>query len=223
MNAFYKFGSTILLILILFACSGKETKKKNRVLPFIGNFDIEYKLIDGVEIADTVFPTIPYFYFWNEDSVKVTSKDLQGKIWVTDFFFTTCSTICPRMTDQMKRLNGLLSDLESEVQFISFSINPIHDTPSQLKLYRKNHQINAKNWVFLTGDEAETHRLGIEDFRVFAGHDDLAEDGYAHSEAFTLVDKEGYVRGVYNVADSKQVDQLEKDIRKLLKYEYNYN
>jgi protein SCO1/2 len=77
--------------------------------------------------------------------------------------------------------------------------------------------------VFLTGDEAETHRLGIEDFRVFAGHDDLAEDGYAHSEAFTLVDKEGYVRGVYNVADSKQVDQLEKDIRKLLKYEYNYN
>jgi protein SCO1/2 len=223
MNAFYNFGSTILLVLTLFACSGTSTKKKERVLPFIGNFDIEYKLIDGVEVADTVFPTIPYFYFWNEDSIKVTSKDLQGKIWVTDFFFTTCSTICPRMTDQMKRLNGLLSDLESEVQFISFSINPTHDTPSQLKLYRKNHQIDAENWVFLTGDEAETHRLGIEDFRVFAGHDDLAEDGYAHSEAFTLVDKEGYVRGVYNVADSKQVDQLEKDIRKLLKYEYNYN
>ena len=167
MNAFYKFGSTILLILTLFACNGKETNKKERVLPFIGNFDIEYKLIDGVEVADTIFPTIPYFYFWNEDSVKVTSKDLHGKIWVTDFFFTTCSTICPRMTDQMKRLNGMLADLQGEVQFISFSINPLHDTPSQLKLYRKNHEIDATNWVFLTGEEAETHRLGIEDFRVF--------------------------------------------------------
>lgn len=222
MKAIKKYYSIALLLLILHSCTSKPAKKEH-VLPFIGNFDVEYKLIDGVEIADTVFPTIPYFYFWNEDSLKVTSKDLKGKIWVTDFFFTTCSTICPRMTDQMKRLNGLLSDMQSEVQFISFSINPIHDTPSQLKLYRKHHEIDAKNWVFLTGDEADTHRLGIEDFKVFAGQDDLAEDGYAHSEAFTLVDKEGYVRGVYNVADVKQVDQLEKDIRKLLKYEYNYN
>lgn len=213
----------IFLLLSSFAfvsCGNKETTEQ-KVLPFIGNYDIEYSLIDGVEIADTVYPTIPFFHYLNEDSVRVKSTDLKGKIWVADFFFTTCSTICPKMTTQMKRLNAMTSDLKDHVQFISFTINPRYDQPYILKKYKQRHGIEASNWIFLTGDEEETHALGIEHFRIFAGQDDLSEDGYAHSEAFTLVDKEGFVRGVYNVADSKQVDQLEKDIRKLLKYEYN--
>jgi protein SCO1/2 len=214
-------SSGILFFLFLFIFSSCGNKKKEHVLPFIGNYDIEYSLVNGVEVADTVYPTVPFFHFLNEDSVRITSKDLKGKIWVADFFFTTCSTICPKMTTQMKRLHALTSDLSQHVQFISFTINPNYDQPSVLKKYKKHHGITASNWIFLTGDEVETHRLGIEDFRIFAGQDDLSEDGYAHSEAFTLVDKEGFVRGVYNVADPKQVDQLEKDIRKLLKYEYN--
>ena len=216
----YNFLLVILVPVLLSSCG---EKKKEHVLPFIGNYDIEYSLVNGVEVADTVYPTIPFFHFLNEDSIRISSKDLKGKIWVADFFFTTCSTICPKMTTQMKRLNAMTSDLNDQVQFISFTINPRYDQPSVLKQYKKHHGITATNWTFLTGDEAETHRLGIEDFRIFAGQDDLSEDGYAHSEAFTLVDKEGFVRGVYNIADPKQVDQLEKDIRKLLKYEYNIN
>ena len=114
----------------------------------------------------------------------------------------------------------MTEDISEHLQFISFSINPKYDGPSQLKKYKANHGIKAKNWVFLTGDEVETHRIGIEEFRIFAGQDDMAEDGYAHSEAFTLVDKEGYVRGVYNIQDPQQVDQMNKDIRKLLEIEY---
>ena len=216
----YNFLLVILVPVLLSSCG---EKKKEHVLPFIGNYDIEYSLVNGVEVADTVYPTIPFFHFLNEDSIRISSKDLKGKIWVADFFFTTCSTICPKMTTQMKRLNAMTSDLNDQVQFISFTINPRYDQPSVLKQYKKHHGITATNWTFLTGDEAEIHRLGIEDFRIFAGQDDLSEDGYAHSEAFTLVDKEGFVRGVYNIADPKQVDQLEKDIRKLLKYEYNIN
>jgi protein SCO1/2 len=75
--------------------------------------------------------------------------------------------------------------------------------------------------VFLTGDEEETHYLGIENFKTFAGRDEEEAGGFAHSGAFTLVDKEGYVRGVYLGTDKKQVKQLEEDLRKLLKYEYN--
>jgi protein SCO1 len=220
-------SSFVILAIFLFlssfafvSCGNKETTEQ-KVLPFIGNYDIEYSLVDGVEIADTVYPTIPFFHYLNEDSVRIKSTDLKGKLWVADFFFTTCSTICPKMTTQMKRLNAMTSDLKDHVQFISFTINPRYDQPSVLRKYKKRHGIEAPNWVFLTGDEEETHALGIEHFRIFAGQDDLSEDGYAHSEAFTLVDKEGFVRGVYNVADPKQVDQLEIDIRKLLKYEYD--
>jgi protein SCO1/2 len=205
--------------ILLFSCVSEE--KQQRVLPIIGNFDLEYTLVDGKEVVDTIFPKVPFFYFRNEDSAIVKSTDMKGKIWIADFFFTTCSSICPRMTKNMKKINDATQDLKEHVQFISFSINPNYDQPSVLKKYKEHYGINTPNWVFLTGDEKETHRLGIEDFRIYAGQEDLAEDGYAHSEAFTLVDKEGYVRGVYNVANPAQVVQLEKDLRKLLKYEYD--
>jgi protein SCO1/2 len=209
----------IVFLLILVSCKPKEEKKEH-VLPFIGNFDIEYKLVDGVEVADTVYPTIPYFYFRDQDSNLVMSTDMKGKVWVADFFFTTCQTICPIMTTNLKRLNTATKDLQKDVQFISFTINPDYDQPSMLRKYMKYHGIDASNWKFLTGKEEETHKLGIENFQIFAGRDDEAEGGFAHSGAFTLVDKEGFVRGVYLGTDVKQVDQLEKDLRKLLEYEY---
>jgi protein SCO1/2 len=217
MNAF----SSLFLVFILVSCSAINEKK--HVLPFIGNYDIEYKLIDGKEVSDTVYPTIPYFYFLNDDSVVVKSTEMEGKVWVVDFFFTTCPTICPTMTKNMQKLNAETKDLHDELQFISISINPQHDTPSILKRYREHYKATASNWQFLTGKEAETHQLGIENFQIFAGRDEESEGGYAHSGAFTLVDKEGYVRGVYLGTDEKQVIQLEKDIRKLLKEEYGNN
>lgn len=217
MNAF----SSLFLVFILVSCSAINEKK--HVLPFIGNYDIEYKLIGGKEVSDTVYPTIPYFYFLNDDSVLVKSTDMKGKIWVADFFFTTCPTICPTMTKNMQKLNTSTKDLHDDLQFISISINPQHDTPSILKRYREHYKATASNWQFFTGKEAETHQLGIENFQIFAGRDDESEGGYAHSGAFTLVDKEGYVRGVYLGTDEKQVIQLEKDIRKLVKEEYGNN
>lgn len=210
------------ILLSLFSCKDHE-KAKEHVLPFIGNFDIEYKLVDGIEVSDTVYPTVPFFYFRNQDSMLVKSTDMQGKVWIADFFFTTCPTICPIMTTNMKRLNASTNDLKDHVQFMSITINPDHDQPSVLKKYMQHHGITATNWQFFSGKEEETHQLGIENFQVFAGRDDESEGGYAHSGAFTLVDKEGYVRGVYLGTDVKQVEQLEKDLRKLLKYEYGIN
>lgn len=214
-----KFFFFILLVLTFFSCS---EKKKQRVLPFVGNFDIEYRMVDGKEVADTVYPKMIDFSYLNQDSVKVKSSDMKGKIWVADFFFTSCPSICPKMTNQMRRLSENTKDLEDQIQFISFSINPTIDNPTRLRAYIKAHDIKAKNWNFFTGNEEATHRLGIDNFQIFAGQDAMSAGGYAHSDAFVLVDKEGYIRGVYNPAtESKPVDQLEKDIRKLLKYEYN--
>ena len=196
-------------------------QKKVRVLPIVGNYDVEYDTIDGKEVTDTIYPKVPYFTYLNQDSIKINSTMLKGKVWIADFFFTSCPTICPKMTSQMKRLAFLTKDLEKYIQFISFSINPSYDTPYRLKEYRKHYGINAKNWQFFTGDENATHDLGVNYFQVFANKDIESAGGYAHSPAFVLVDKEGYVRGVYIGTDTKQVDLLHKDVRKLLAYEYD--
>ncbi|MCJ8289164.1 MAG: SCO family protein [Crocinitomicaceae bacterium] len=208
----------IAVALVIFTACGED--KKVRVLPLIGQYDIEYKTVDGVEIEDTIYPTIPSFTYLNQDSTEVTAESMKGKIWVADFFFSTCPTICPTMTTQMKRLQAMTKDLENDLQFISFSINPSYDQPTMLRRYIKHHGITANNWQFLTGDEAETHELGVKSFLVHVASDEEAAGGYAHSPAFTLVDKEGIVRGVYIGTDTKDVDRLEKDLRKLLKYEY---
>ena len=196
-------------------------QKKVRVLPIVGNYDVEYDTIDGKEVTDTIYPKVPYFTYLNQDSIKINSTMLKGKVWIADFFFTSCPTICPKMTSQMKRLAFLTKDLEKYIQFISFSINPSYDTPYRLKGYSKHYGINAKNWQFFTGDENATHDLGVNYFQVFANKDIESAGGYAHSPAFVLVDKEGYVRGVYIGTDTKQVDLLHKDVRKLLAYEYD--
>ncbi len=208
----------ILSIGLLYSCD--SSKKKVHVLPFIGNFDIEYKLVDGVEIADTIYPRIPFFHYTNESGKEITSTQLKGKVWVADFFFTSCQTICPIMTTNLKRLNQSTNDLKDQIQFISFSIDPERDTPASLSRYKRHYGIQSDNWTFLTGDEEKTHLLGIENFQIFAGRDEESQGGFAHSGAFTLVDKEGFVRGVYLGTDPKQVEQLEKDLRLLLKEEY---
>ena len=207
------------LLVCLYSCS----EKKKHVLPFIGNYDIIYARVDGKEYQDTVYPKVPKFTFLNQDSIKTSSTMFAGKLWVVDFFFTSCPTICPVMTTNLKKVNHALSRYKSEIQFISFTINPDYDQPSILRKYRKLHGISATNWSFLAGDEAKTHQMGIENFQTFAGRDDEAEGGYAHSGAFTLVDKEGYVRGVYLGTDNQEVKRLINDVKKLLAYEYGIN
>lgn len=198
-------------ILLLVGCGQNEYQP----LPKLGNYDINY------ETGDTIFPSIPDFQYLNQDSVVVSSKSMKGKIWVSDFFFTSCPTICPVMTEEMKRLNQNTSDLKEHIQFMSFSINPRYDKPSVLRKYIQKHGITASNWYFFTGDEKETHQLGIDHFLVHANADEQAPGGFAHGPAFTLVDMDGIVRGVYDGTDPKQVDQLEHDLRNLLKYEYD--
>ena len=216
-----KFLIPFILLFILLSCNHSE--KKVRVLPYVGNFDIVYSMVNGKEVADTVYPKMIDFSYFNQDSLVVKSSDMKGKIWIADFFFTSCPTICPKMTEQMKRLNGMTKDINEHIQYISFSINPKYDTPEQLRKYIQVHKINAKNWQFFTGNEARTHDLGINNFQIFAGQDASAAGGYAHTGAFALVDKEGYVRGVYLGTDPKEVNKLEIDLRKLLKYEYSIN
>lgn len=204
----------------LTSCTEEEKPVENkRVLPIVGDRDVEYKMVDGVEVADTIYHHVPEFDYLNQDSVMISSKDFKNKVWVVDFFFTHCPTICPPMTFQMKRLSEMTTDLSDNVQFFSFSIDPDKDQPTRLRSYIESRNIKAKNWSFLTGNEDATHLLAKEFFNG-AERDDTVDGGFGHTPYFALVDKEGLVRGVYIGTEAEDVDRLEKDLRKLLEYEY---
>ena len=210
--------SVIFLFLLLFSCVVEESQMK-RVLPIAGERDVQYRIVDGKEVADTIYHNVPSFEYINQDSILITSEELKGKIWITDFFFTSCPTICPPMTSQMKRLSEMTSDIDKQIQFISFSIDPDRDTPSKLIKYISDYEITAKNWQFLTGDEEATHLLAKEFFNGAERNEDV-DGGFGHTSYFALVDREGLVRGVYDGTIPEKVDELEKDLRKLLKFEY---
>ena len=210
----------ITLAVLLFVSCNSEPERKPRALPYAGNFNVVVSETDGVRSVDSIYPTIPAFKYLNQDSVMIRSKEMKGKVWVANFFFSHCPSICPPMISQMKRLNILTKDINKHLQYMSFSIDPTRDTPARLREYIKENGITASNWQFFTGNEAATHRLGVENFLVHAANDAVAPGGFAHSDGLVLVDREGYVRGIYHGTITTEVDQLNKDIRKLLSIEY---
>ena len=206
------------LCIIVTSCGGEA--KQERVLPIVGERDLSYTMVDGEEVVDTIYHHVPEFQYLNQDSVIIDSKDLKGKVWIADFFFSNCPSICPPMTTNMKRLSLMTKDLSKEIQFLSFSIDPKRDHPTRLREYIQLNGIEAKNWYFFTGEQEATHLLAKEFFNGAEQNNDIP-GGFGHTPYFALVDHEGLVRGVYDGTDSEAVDRLEKDVRKLLKYEYN--
>ena len=210
------FPIVFIAILLTSSC---ESKVEQKVLPILGERDVDYKMIDGEEVADTIYHLVPDFEYLNQDSVLISSKDLKDKLWIVDFFFTSCPTICPPMTSNMKYLTEETADLAEHVQFLSFSIDPKRDTPSNLRNYIQARELTANNWSFFTGDEDATHLLAKSFFNGAERNDD-ADGGFGHTDYFALVDADGHVRGIYKGTDIKQMDVLNTDLRKLLKHEY---
>jgi protein SCO1/2 len=217
------------LLLALFTLLAACQDKHEKPLPILGNYDLNYRKVDGKTITDTIYQVIPDFQFFNEDSVLVSKDTYKDKVWITEFFFATCPSICPIMNTQLKNVEKALKRYSKDLQYLSFTIDPKHDTPSVLKAHKSKLGIQNKNWAFLCGDESFTHQLGIEHFLIFAGREADALGGYAHSGAFTLVDKKGHVRGVYEVVqpdlsvNQKEFQRLIKEAKKLFQDEYNYS
>lgn len=208
---------TAFLIFSFFtACSDDKEEQISVDLPYIGHHDVVYEAIEGYEIGDTIFHKVPRWQYLTQDSTLLSSDDIGDKVWIVDFFFSHCPTICPPMTKAMRGVSDTLSAYKNEFNILSFSIDPDRDTPARLRLYRKRHDVTANNWFFLTGDEDETHRLGIEGFQLHANADEQAPGGFAHSSNFVLVDKNQHIRGVYDGLDPESRKQLIIDAKKLL-------
>ncbi|MBL7883189.1 MAG: SCO family protein [Bacteroidia bacterium] len=193
-----------------------DTKKPIRYLPVFGEKSYEHK--NGK--TDTIFHTIAEFNFTNQDGEEITNKDFENSIYVTDFFFTTCHTICPIMSTQMERIVKHYNN-NNQVLFLSHTVDPEIDTVEQLKSYAIKHNADSKKWMFVTGNKKELYDLARNSYYMDAQQGDGGPDDFIHTQNFALVDKEKRIRGYYDGTDSLEVNQLIKDIELLLK-EYEY-
>lgn len=198
-------SSILFLGLFTIACQEKKA------LPYLG--PKETKMVNGH--VDTLYHQIPAFRFLNQDSVWVSEKDLEGKIYVADFFFTSCPTICPKMKTQLLRIYERYLNNE-EVRIVSHSIDPTFDTPSVLHSYAERLQVKAPKWTMLTGDKAKIYQLGQKSYMVTAQEDKNEAGGFVHSGAFILVDKQRHVRGIYDGTKEEEVNHLIEDLEILL-------
>lgn len=171
----------------------------------------------------------PAFEFINQDKKVISNKDYDGKVYVVEFFFTTCPSICPIMNERMVELQNEFYG-NPNFGIASFTITPEIDTPEVLKQYAKDHKVTNPNWHFLTGDKAEILKLSNEGFNLYADSARTEDGDFSHSGLFALIDKEGNIRSrkdefgnpyIYyqsldEEASPNQIPQLKEDIEKLL-------
>lgn len=158
------------------------------------------------------FGVVPDFTLTDQSSRPFSSQQqLDGKVWVANFIFTTCSGPCPRMTSQFRKLRDEVRD-DPKLRMVSFTIDPARDTPEALSTYAKSFGANPDKWFFLTGAQKELHQLSRHAFML----GDI-DGSLEHSSRFVLVDSQSRIRGFYDCADPESLEKLTTDLRSLLK------
>ncbi|MEZ5046002.1 MAG: SCO family protein [Chitinophagaceae bacterium] len=159
------------------------------------------------------------FSFTNQDGNIVTEKDVEGKIFVVEYFFSTCEGICPIMNDNMAKVYASYRG-QNDIAILSHTVDPETDTVEQLKNYSLKFEAEAPQWQFLTGNKQDLYRAAIESYLVTAVEDTTKKEilpDFIHSEKFVLVDKEKHIRGIYDGTKIEEVNNLIKDIETLRK------
>ncbi|MEM0931724.1 MAG: SCO family protein [Bacteroidota bacterium] len=233
----YVWVSAIILIFGIFAVyeiskrlkDGTVVENDRMSIPNLGK-EVGYVINEGKKRK------VPAFSFRNQDSVLISQNDYLGKVYVVDFFFTTCPTICPIMTKNLVEIQNTFSDYD-DFGVASFTINPRYDTPAVLRKYALKNGVTDKDWNFLTGDRDSIYQLAQQGFYVPVTEDETAPGGFEHSGMFALIDKKGNIRsredafgnpliyyrgtitekqGVNSEGEPQQITMLKEDIKKLL-------
>jgi protein SCO1/2 len=172
---------------------------------------------EAVSAGDTIYHTIPSFSFLNQEGKTITDKDLSGKIFVANFFFATCPTICPKMNYNVKGVTEKYKE-DPQVKFLSFTVDPDKDSVQALAAYAKERGADNSQWWFLTGDKEAIYSLARDGFLLPAAGGKTAAD-FFHSQDLMLIDKERRIRGIYDGLDEADVKKLLDEID-VLEQEY---
>jgi protein SCO1 len=201
---------SLVIGLALFICSCKDNKATFK-LPVLGEKTI------NANGTDTIYHQISEFELINQYGEKVSNQTVKGKIYVANFFFATCQSICPEMSTNLTTVQTAFTKDDS-LLILSHSVNPLHDTVEVLKNYAGIYSAIQNKWHLLTGNKALIYSLAKDSYLVNALEDDGTPEGFLHSELFLLIDAKQRIRGMYDGTDKPQVLKLIEDI-KILKTE----
>lgn len=223
MRSFFKeykrFGIFMLILSGIIIAIFYNILKPEEILPIYQPADINFELVDEDIQQKRKYHTIADFKLYNQEGKAITQEDYSDKIYVADFFFTTCQTICPIMTKNMAVVQEeFLSD--DEVMLLSHTVTPEIDDVSQLKKYADEKGVNVEKWNLVTGDKAQIYDLARKSYLVAKEDPNSQDYGLIHTENFVLVDKERRIRGIYDGTDPLDIERLLDDVE-VLKKEYN--
>ncbi|MBT1696531.1 SCO family protein [Fulvivirgaceae bacterium PWU4] len=194
--------AALTLCLLISSC----TEKKEARLPIFGEREVVG--------TDTVYHKIANFRFVDQDSAEVTNETFRNKIYVADFFFTSCRTICPIMKTQMLRVYEATEN-DPDVLILSHTIDPEYDTVGLLHDFADRLGVKSNKWHFVTGEKDSIYNIAQRSYFATAMEDKAEPDGFIHSGAFLLIDKEQRIRGKYDGTKEEDVNRLLGDIAKL--------
>jgi len=206
----------LLLLVVGFAGAYFLSKKQNKPIRTLPYF--EPKSLTRTKIEK--HHSVPAFSFINQNGQTVTEEAVKGKVYVCDFFFTTCQSICPIMSNELERVYKEFKT-KDDFLILSHTVNPETDSVAQLKEYAQKHGVSDLHWLFLTGDKKRLYEIARKGYLLNAEEGDGGEDDFIHTQNFALIDKERCIRGFYDGTDSAEVSRLIKDIH-LLFEEYAY-
>ena len=218
-KAIYGLAIAILLPLISYFIV-KSYSKSALTLPRHYIYDsVINKTVDGKSVSDTIWHRLPDFSLKNQLGENISWKNMEGKVVVADFFFTHCPTICPKLTENMKRLQQEITNANKVgdqdpdfLQFLSFTVDPERDSVPALKAWADRFQINSKNWWLLTGEKKTIYDLSIEHMKLGLVDGKGIDTGFFHTDYMVLIDKNRNIRGYYHGLDTMAVKQLAHDI-----------
>ncbi len=199
-------------ILAAVAACNNETSK---TLPILGSRDPVTKVVDGKTIIDTLYHRIPDFQLLNQDSVLITNQLFGNGVYIANFFFTHCPSICPIMQRNLLKVYEKYKG-DERVKFLSHSIDFRHDSPSVLKSYAEKLGVTNDQWQFVTGSKAAVYGLS-DSYMVYTKEDSNIPGGYDHSGYLLLVDSNRHIRGAYDGTNDEQIQLLLDELAILLK------
>ena len=191
-----------------------------KILPIYQPAEVSFELVDSSLQHVKKYHKIANFSLTNQNGNRISQRDYQGKIYVADFFFTTCPSICPIMTNNMAYIQSKIMD-DPQVKLLSFSVTPEIDSVPQLKKYALEKGVNDKKWNLLTGEKKEIYTLARKSYFVVKEDGDGGPHDMIHTENFVLVDPEKRIRGYYDGTDKAAMENLLADL-KTLKEEYDF-
>ncbi len=203
----FKYLVLLFAIGAIAACeTGNTLSDDGKALPILGERDYEN--------GDTIYHKVPDFSFVNQDSNIVNNETFKDKIYVVDFFFTSCPTICPKVKQQMLRVHDRFKS-NDKVYLLSHSIDTKRDTVAKLKKYASALDVKSDKWHFVTGDKDQIYDMA-DNYFIAAQEDPEAPEGFDHSGRLILVDKDRHIRAFCEGTDPESVDKFMLDIDKLL-------